>query len=363
MTARSREHGVALIIVLWLFTVLGVLALDFARFIRDDAMAAVNYAEEAQGYYVALAGLNRTLFAYANEPETQPLDPDEEDLRIKPDGQWHEGMLNEGRYAVRLTDEGGRIPINAGNIDGAEREKIRALLKHVVTFLAKSGEATTGLDIAGQKQIDTIVASIIDWRDSGEEQDAGIGAEDSCPLSRGEPYRAPNRPFHAPEELLHVCGMTPALFYGTGDLPGLRDVVTVWEQRPPFAINVRTAPPAVMRVLLQTDEAAVEELLALRETDKGAFPAAFQTAILQTALGELAAFVSELFPEVEEHRLVFVEAKADVGAERNQSHIAAVADLESDVGDFRVAILNWFDRAPWSGHLPQPGERRAEDAP
>jgi len=33
--------------------VLGVLALDFARYMRDDAMASVNLADETRGYYLA----------------------------------------------------------------------------------------------------------------------------------------------------------------------------------------------------------------------------------------------------------------------------------------------------------------------
>src|SRR2546422_10549142 len=61
-SGRRRERGVALLLVLWIFVVLGVLAMDFARYIRDDAMAAVNFSEETRAYYIALAGMNRTIF-------------------------------------------------------------------------------------------------------------------------------------------------------------------------------------------------------------------------------------------------------------------------------------------------------------
>jgi type II secretory pathway component PulK len=62
MSRRRHERGVALLLVLWVFMVLGVIALDFARYMRDDAMAAINFADEARGYYIALAGMNRALF-------------------------------------------------------------------------------------------------------------------------------------------------------------------------------------------------------------------------------------------------------------------------------------------------------------
>src|SRR5206468_1365791 len=61
-TRRRGERGVALLLVLWIFMVLGVIALDFARYMRDDAMASINLADETQGYYLALAGMNRAIF-------------------------------------------------------------------------------------------------------------------------------------------------------------------------------------------------------------------------------------------------------------------------------------------------------------
>src|SRR5881409_276122 len=81
-----RERGVALLLVLWIFVVLGVLAVDFARYIRDDAMAAVNFAEETRAYYLALAGMNRTIFDADRAREraapgaiAQPVDAESED--------------------------------------------------------------------------------------------------------------------------------------------------------------------------------------------------------------------------------------------------------------------------------------------
>src|SRR2546426_6285269 len=98
--SRSRERGVALLLVLWIFVILGVLAMDFAQYIRDDAMAAVNFSEETRAYYLALAGMNRTIFNADRAREraapgtvAQPadIDPDDEDEPLAADGQWHDG--------------------------------------------------------------------------------------------------------------------------------------------------------------------------------------------------------------------------------------------------------------------------------
>src|SRR5204862_4413771 len=103
---RRRERGVALLLVLWIFVVLGVLAADFARYIRDDAMAGVNFAEETRAYYIALAGMNRTIYDADRAREraapgaiAQPVDAESDDDEPLPaDGQWHDGEFAGGHY-------------------------------------------------------------------------------------------------------------------------------------------------------------------------------------------------------------------------------------------------------------------------
>src|SRR5207302_2228131 len=145
-SGRRRERGVALLLVLWIFVILGVLAMDFARYIRDDAMAAVNFSEETRAYYIALAGMNRTIFDADRAREraapgavAQPVDADadDEDEPLPADGQWHEGEFAGGHYTVRMTDEGGRLSLN--KIDDA-------LLTRVITNLMRGGNATKGMD-------------------------------------------------------------------------------------------------------------------------------------------------------------------------------------------------------------------------
>jgi hypothetical protein len=48
--------------------------------------------------------------------------------------------------------------------------------------------------------------------------------------------------------------------------------------------------------------------------------------------------------------VVFIEAKANAAVPRNQSHVAAVADLHG--GETLPRIIRWIDRAPWTGSLP-----------
>src|SRR5690349_17316720 len=122
---RRGERGIALLLVLWVFMILGVLALDFARYMRDDAMATVNLAEETRGYYIALAGMNRAIYDVERKrdenpatgtaanvggtvPKTIDTDADDDAVLVPADGEWHEGDFAGGRWSVRMVDEAGR---------------------------------------------------------------------------------------------------------------------------------------------------------------------------------------------------------------------------------------------------------------
>jgi hypothetical protein len=56
-----NQRGVALLVVLWIFIFLLVVAFDFSASVREEATAAHRYNDETQGYYIALAGLSASL--------------------------------------------------------------------------------------------------------------------------------------------------------------------------------------------------------------------------------------------------------------------------------------------------------------
>ena len=336
--ARRGERGVALLLVLWIFVILGVLAMDFARYIRDDAMAAVNFSEETRAYYIALAGMNRTIFDADRAREraapgaiAQPVDAESDDDEPLPaDGQWHDGEFAGGHYTVRMTDEGGRLSLN--KIDDA-------LLTRVISNLMRGGNATKGMDRRATNEVSTVVDSILDWRDADHLKRAH-GAESEFYLKRRPSYRAKNGFFDSPEELLLVRGVTPALFYGHDGIPGLREVFSVYSRS--NNIHLRNASPAVLQALLGFDADTAADLVAQRDTDSTGF---FQQITTQVADPHLVQLMVE-----EEPRTVLLEGRADTQAQRNQSAVAAVVDLSSESAE-GARVLRWLDRAPWSGAI------------
>jgi general secretion pathway protein K len=349
---RRGERGVALLLVLWIFMILGVLALDFARYMRDDAMASVNLADETRGYYLALAGMNRAIFdaqrrREKNGPGAPPgtaaaapqgphtLDEDEEDEGplVPVDGQWHEGDFAGGRWAVRMIDETGRLSLNKSD---------EVVLRRVITNLMQV-DPTSSIDRRMQDAIDTVVDSILDWRDH-DNLKRTHGAESAYYLKRRVPYRAKNAFFDSPEELLLVRGVTPDLYYGSNGVPGLRDIFSVYNRSP--KISVDTAPPAVFQALLGLDAAAAADLIAQRD---GGEP------IRDLVKAQLAAIDPILVALIDDSanpaHLVTIEARGDLASPRNQSHVQVVADLAAPATE-GTRIIRWLDRAPWDARPP-----------
>jgi len=237
-TARpllANQRGVALIVVLWIFIFLFVVAFDFSASVREEAAATQRFSDETQGYYLAVAGFQRGLYDFIQQSSggnPQP-DPKQNDLF---DGSWREEKLGSGAFRVRLVDEGGKINLN--RVD-------EQVLRRVFINLGVEGSLA-----------DILVDSIMDWRDPDDLHRTN-GAESDYYRSLSPAYTAKNGPLDSVEDLLWIRGMTPGLFYGVANdseprsegLPrlGLREVFTI--DSPIDRVNLRTATAEVIHAL------------------------------------------------------------------------------------------------------------------
>jgi general secretion pathway protein K len=368
---RTRERGVVLLLVLWVFMTLGVLALDFSQYMRDDATTALNFTDETRGYYLAVAGMNRALFEAwkerndnplggapgqpANPPQHDPGDPTEPEQQSQfvTDGEWHEGQFGDGVYAVRLVGEDGRIPLNVENVDD---ELYQRLLKQIVVNVLIGGNATQGQSQQDEKDVETIVDSILDWRDCGKEVRPN-GAEDDYYLGLKRPYRAKNGYFESTDELLYVRGITPDLLYGNADHPGLIDVFSPYPKGHELEINSDSVTPGVVRALVpEMSEADAEDFLAGRKDDPEGIRLFLQQQ-LDVAVPGLGARVVRHVPEY-----VRIESRADIRQKRNQASIQALVQLPGQNVD-DIVVLEWLDRAPQRGEPPKLDADLAGGAP
>ncbi|MFQ5682171.1 MAG: general secretion pathway protein GspK [Candidatus Binatia bacterium] len=249
----SRDRGVALVVVLWIFIFLFVVAFNFSSSVREEGMATHHYTEEAEGYYLALAGFEKGLFHLLEERAEQSRGLGAEATLAPPqeivDGRWHKGNLGEGVYRVRLVDEGGKI-----NLNRADSETL--------------GRIFENLNVEEPRRT-ILIDSILDWRDRDDLHRTN-GAENDYYLSLSPPYTAKNGTFDAVEDLLWVRGMSRELFYGQGETGdddfrkvGLNEIFTV--DSPMNRVNLRTASATVIRVLVGLSLEKSQEFVKERE--------------------------------------------------------------------------------------------------
>ena len=222
----TRARGFALIVVLWVVTLLGLIAAALLRESGTETRVAQNLRENAKAEALAEAGLQRAILGLL----------DHDDATVwRADGTTYSFVLGEGTATIQVHSEAGKIDINT-----APNDVIKAL------FIAGG----TSEDQASQ-----LVEAVADFRDPD-----GIrrprGAEDSDYQAMGVRHEAKDAPFEAVEELMQVRGISPDLY------ERLSGAITVYG-RP--QVDVTTAPPLVLQVLRNVMPERLDRMVAARQ--------------------------------------------------------------------------------------------------
>jgi general secretion pathway protein K len=223
---RSRllardERGIALVMVIWALALLSLMAASFLSEARVELRRAANLRERAEAEAIAEAGISLALARLvAEHGGTAPQ-------------SWTERVA-EGNVAITLTDERGKIDLNAAD----------------PALLASLFE-TAGVNEPAAK---ALAAAVADFRDA-DRATATDGAEDaSYPANSGG---AKDAPFESADELLQVSGMTPELF------DRLAPLVTTHSAVP--TIDPLLAPEGVLRAIPHIDAAELARFIAVRK--------------------------------------------------------------------------------------------------
>jgi general secretion pathway protein K len=312
----ANQRGIVLVVVLWLFIFLFVVALDFSASMREDAAAAQRYGEDVDDYYLALAGITEGVYRLLWQP-AQSGETEAAEVSEQADGLWSEGELGTGLYRLRMVDEGGKV-----NLNRADEDILRRIFRNL------------GVE---EERINILVDSILDWRDSDDLHRVN-GAESDYYQALPYPYSAKNGAFDAVEDLLWVRGMSPELFYGLGDdgLRGidLRDIFTVDSQL--TRINLRTANAAVIHVLLGLSLKEAEKFVDDRRKLSEKTFADLLRLLAPSASGLLQQYFVFAPPSV-----VAIEAGGYQENSSTERRIRAVVRLGG--GNRSVEILRWLD--------------------
>lgn len=225
---QGEQRGIALVLVLWVTTLLTVIAASFVFSMRTDTILAQNMVSSARAEAAADAGVQRALY--------ELFKPGGESQRWQGDGMQHQWEFGGAKIGVMIQDVSGKIDLNTAS---------DALLKGLLT--------SVGLDEGGGS---ALLDAILDWRDSDDLRRIN-GAEAAEYQAAGLKYNPANAPFQTIDELQRVLGMTPQLY------AKLADALTVDSRQ--AGVNLTIASKKVLLAIPGVDEATVDSYLALRQ--------------------------------------------------------------------------------------------------
>nr|WP_295771943.1 type II secretion system protein GspK [Rhodoferax sp.] len=226
---KQRQDGVALILVLWVITLLAVIAGNFAFSMRGEAQIARNLLSTAQAQALADAGAQRAWF--------ELLKPATDLQRWQGNGLVHEFTLNGGLVRTSLQDEAGKIDLNT-----APEALLQGLFKSV-----------------GLSEVESVALldAVVDWRDADNLRRLH-GAEDEEYRAAGKNYVPSNAPFETVDELQRVLGTTPELYRK------LAPALTVYSRQ--VGIKTSVAPREALLALPGVNPALVEQYVLQRQS-------------------------------------------------------------------------------------------------
>ncbi|WP_246534890.1 general secretion pathway protein GspK [Methylomonas paludis] len=179
----KQQRGMALVIAIWVLSLLSLMAGSFALSMRRESSVASALKNNAQARALTETGL--TLANYR-------LNQSDPTLRWLADGTPYQIVKSDGSIIrMRITSEAGKIDINT-----AKESYLSAVLK------------TVSNDSWEQQHL---LNCILDWRDEDNEH-RPHGAEKKQYQEAGLAYGPANRAFQNLEELQLVLGIEPEIY-------------------------------------------------------------------------------------------------------------------------------------------------------
>jgi general secretion pathway protein K len=223
------EDGFALVVVMWIITLLMVIVLSFSAMAKTEIYGTFGFKEAIEKKYLAEAGIQRAVieFLYRRVQKNQNLASSTPTLRT--DGIPYTYQLGPAGYTFRITDESGKININ--NLTDNTGIVLNNLLRNFGST---------------EEEANTIVDSILDWKDV-DDLHRLHGAEDDYYMSLPNPYKARNAKFETLEELILVRGMQHDVLYGNDKRKGIIHYITIFSGV--TTININAAPKEVLMAI------------------------------------------------------------------------------------------------------------------
>lgn len=230
------KNGFALVLVLWILSLLTIMAGSFALTMRRESAIIAGIKDNAGATAAAEAGIAAAQMLL--------LHPDQS-KRWRADGNIYQVDFGQTKVRVRILSESGKIDINK-----ADQVLLQAVMEK------------SPLDEDKQAKL---IGAIIDWRD-GDDLLSLEGAEKDEYRKAGLKYQPRNKPFQSLEELQMVLGMDEKTFNW------LQPLITIYSGQ--AQVNTKVASAKVLKLLPGIDAGLLDSYLASRlESAKTGQPA------------------------------------------------------------------------------------------
>jgi len=186
-TLPSRHRGIALVLVLWVLTLLTIIAVGLTTAQRTESVLTRNQITAARFRAAADAAVAWTCLELLAPPSAF----EDEAAAWLPDGTPRAFVFGDETLEIRIDNEYSRIDLNQ-----APKDLLAALIR------AAGAE---------QETADALADAIEDWRDPNDLAELN-GAEDQDYEDAGRPYGAKDGAFASVEELQQVVGMSRGLY-------------------------------------------------------------------------------------------------------------------------------------------------------
>jgi len=266
----ANNRGIALLITISITTILVAAALEYNRRARYEVHSTAAVRDRMTLSYMASSGVHIAMAQLIKDKGESNVDSLTEDWANpeKIDEILQGIPFENGKLSVVITDELGKIQVNALVKFPESRQFNEAQILIWERLLNGIGNED---DLKEDSSPTAIINSLKDWLDSGDDEaTTGLsGAESSYYEQQDPPYASRNAPIADLNELLLIKGITPEIYYGSEDRPGLAQYMTVhglavgggtafsW----PGRININTADVPVLAAVLGTENQDLAQAL------------------------------------------------------------------------------------------------------
>ncbi|BBB32975.1 general secretion pathway protein K [Thermotomaculum hydrothermale] len=234
---KKNEKGAILIIVIWIVAAIAIISAILSLRVKVSVRNNAFVKMKTEGFITIHGAIQRALYYHLIKPRLKDLTEEEKRKTV------YEYEVNGVKVKVK------EIPVSSKlSLKNARPE----LLKQIFMNYVESEEDAVA-----------IISSIQDWQDADNLENLH-GAEDSYYTSLDYPYYTKNKPIENLKELLLIKGITPEMYYGTDNYPGLKNIFTLYDTGSKADIN--TCSPDMFKVF-GIDQETIDRIIERRESE------------------------------------------------------------------------------------------------